>query len=242
MPRQLKASVSFLFTEVRRTVIIFWSILLALLLLTLILNTVFFQEGTILFEISFPMYAFAAIMGQLIVRSSLPYLIKMGSTRLNVFKSVGVYFFGLSLFNAVLANTIQSVTLFLFGSSSANSEPFMTITREGDQVISFSHFADFFQNMWWTRVVVDTSIMFFLLASGFILGLIFYRYGVVGGVSFIALIMFIIILGISKGWLIEFFITIFTNISVVFFVQLLLIGLIIYLFSYLLLRRLSLAQ
>lgn len=241
MPRQLKASVCFLFMEVRRTTMIFWTVLLSLLFVSVMLNWLFFEEGIIMFELAFPIYIFAAIIGQLIVKNSVPYLIKMGSTRSNVFKSVGIYFFIFSLFNAVLANTIHSIMMFLFGNSNVG-EPFMTISGNSGQAITFNHLADFFQNVWWTRVLIDTSIAYFLFVCGFILGLIFYRYGVIGGVSFIALMVLTLFIGLSKGWLIPVFVNLFTNISLVFFVQLLLVGLIVYLFSFFLLRRLSIIQ
>src|SRR5699024_7467024 len=121
---------------------------------------------------------------------TIPHLIKMGSTRLNVFKSIGTYFFGLALFNTVLANTVHSVTMYLFGSTESGQSSTFSIAAAGEQTRTFNHIADFFGNVWWSRMLIDFSISYLLLACGFILGLVFYRFGIIGGFAFLAALVF----------------------------------------------------
>lgn len=240
MPNQLKGSLLYLTADVRRLLAIFWSILVGLLIMSLVLNVLIYQENVVTFQLSFPLYALSAVIGQMMAKNTIPYLIQMGSTRMNVFKSIGAHFFNIALVNGVLASTIYSLFSFLFGGNESlkQDKGFITIISASDEVISFNHLAEFFANNWGTRILIDTSIMFFLLACGFIIGLIFYRFGLVAGISFIAVTIFVFIIGMTQGWLLDFFIHIFTNMTLVFFVQLFFAGLIIYLLSFSILRRL----
>lgn len=240
MSSQLKGSLFYVTADVRRMLTIFWAILLGLLVISLLLNILVYKESIVTFQLSFPLYFLCAIVGQMIVKNTIPYLIKMGSTRSNIFKTIGVHFFNFALVNAVLASTIYGLTMIFFGSNeSANSSGSMiTITNTDGGQMRFDHFAEFFVNNWGTRILIDFSIMFFLLICGFILGLIFYRFGTPIGLSFIGIVIFIFIVGMARGWLLNFFFKIFSNMSLTFFVQLFLVGLIIYLLSYVVLRRL----
>src|SRR5699024_5042829 len=124
------------------------------------------------FTLIVPIYAICAIIGSIIVKNDLPYLIKMGSTRLNLYKSVGVVFVGIALFNAVFANTIHSLVLLLYkGTGSTQSDTFTF--SDGSQSFTLNHLADLFVNVWWSRVLIDSTILFFLLVCGFIVGLMF---------------------------------------------------------------------
>ncbi|HLR72206.1 MAG TPA: hypothetical protein VK085_12350 [Pseudogracilibacillus sp.] len=95
------------------------------------------------------------------------------------------------------------------------------------------------ESTWVTRGVIDSSITFFLMAVAFMIGLVFYRYGLIGGFGIIGVAMVVIVFGISRGWLLDFFINILSDFSFVFFYQLFAIGLIVYLASFILLRRIT---
>ncbi|QGS68274.1 hypothetical protein CV093_05675 [Oceanobacillus sp. 143] len=43
------------------------------------------------------------------VKESIPFVLKLGATRKNIFISFGLFFLGLALAKAILANTIQSL-------------------------------------------------------------------------------------------------------------------------------------
>ncbi|HLQ73660.1 MAG TPA: hypothetical protein VK125_05465 [Bacillota bacterium] len=241
MQRQLKASLFYLSSEIRYTAIIFWAIILSILAFSLVLDIAFFKnsDGQMMFNFSFPLYIFSAIVAQQTVKGSIPYLIKMGSTRKNIFASFSIYFFVISLVNAFIANTVHSLIVNFY----PNSQSVVTLgsvsnTKSGES-LSFNHLAFFLEDTWMTRMVVDTTIMFFLMAFAFVLGLFFYRFGLLGGFSFIGIIVLFFIIGMAQGWLLDFFVYVFSDITLLVFIQLFFVGLIIYFASYVLLRRLT---
>lgn len=240
MQRQLKASLYYLSADAKYNLTYFWVILLSVLLLTIILDVVFSGSGEITFSFSFAIYVFVAIMGYITIKNTIPYLIKMGSTRRNIFLAIGIYFIGLATLNALLANTIQLMVKFIysiFGNRTVFNNGIITYS-DGTESINFNHIAFFIQDTWLNRVIIDITISLFLLALMYFIGLIFYRFGIVGGFLFLGGLMFTFIFGMSEGWLLNIFITIFTDFGIQFFFQLILIASIVYLLSYLILRRL----
>lgn len=237
MPRQIKGVLFYLSTDIRYALSIFWMILGGFLLLSIIVDQIIGgKHTTVEFNLSAPIYVFAGVAGFLTVKSTLPYLIKMGATRKHLFIGTVIYFFGLALFNTVVSNVLDVIA-----SSVTKSEVNGGIVIvDGESSFNLHHLADVLEGSTWiTRLVIDTSISFFLISVFFIVGLIFYRYGLIGGFSFIGILLFTLILGIANGWMIDFFATIFSNFSIVFFYQLVLVGFVIYLLSFLLLRRIT---
>ena len=237
MKRQIQGSLYYLSTDIRYSLAIFWIILGSLLLLTVMADWIFGgEEVTFSFNLSFPIYIFAGIAGFLTVKGAFTYLVKMGVTRKALFISTVIYFLGLSLLNAFIANLLEFITTFMVRSNVGN----IFIITDGDIDYEMNHLADLLAtNTWFTRIIIDTSISFFLLSAFLVIGLIFYRYGLIGGFSFVGLFIFTIIFGVTNGWLIDFFVHIFSDFSIVFFYQLMFVGLGVYLLSYLLLRRLT---
>lgn len=237
MKKQLQGILYYITTDIRYSLSIFWAILGGILVLTILLGLFIGGENmTVSFNLSFPIYIFAGIAGFLTVKNTLPYLVKMGATRKNLFIGIVVYFLGLSVVNAAISNVILSATTSTFGTNNAAGLTFYN----GDESYHLHHLADILVNDGWvSRMIIDTSVSLFLLSAFFIVGLIFYRYGLIGGFSFIGVSIFIFILGLSNGWLIDFFVHIFSDFSIAFFYQLFLVGVVIYLFSFLLIRRLT---
>lgn len=235
MQKQLKGSLYYLYANSRFSLIVFWVILISLLLVTLIID-LFSNDSTIVFQLSSPTYIFAAIMGYWIVKNTIPYIVKLGGTRASIFVAVGIYAFLLAVFNATIANTLNKVVTFLFGEENMEG----VVYSEDGSTMTFNHLADFLTDSTWvSNFIIDISISFFMLVVMFLMGLIFYRYGLVGGISFLAVGAIIFIIGMSKGWLVDFFINIFTTFSIELFYQLFVVAIIIYALSFLLLRRLT---
>src|SRR5690625_3002539 len=90
-----------------------------------------------------------------------------------------------------------------------------------------------------SRITIDSTISFFLFCGFFFSGLIFYKYGVVGGISFSVLVFLFIIYAGNVGWLETLFIYLFSDFGVTFFYQMFAVGIVFYLLSFLLLRRLT---
>ena|SRR5699024_2045278 len=237
MDAQLKGSFYYVVTNTKRPFTIFWIILGGFMFLSYGMSYLFVGSETVVsYDLSFPIYIFGAVLGFNFVKNCIPYLIRMGSSRMNISLTIGLSFILLSIFNALIANTLYELMNKIAGEVNRG---IFTIGI-GDASYTFTHLADLImKNMWFNRVVIDTSIGFFLLASFFLLGLIFYRYGYIGGFSALGLFMAVIVFGIAKEWLIDFFKYIFTDFHFIFFYQLFLTGIVIYLISYLLMRRLT---
>ncbi|MBO1001483.1 hypothetical protein ACFSKI_15670 [Pseudogracilibacillus auburnensis] len=230
MSEQLKGSIYYLSSEIRYSLSVFWSILLSLLALSIFIDLLF-KETNVVFTLAFPVYIYSAIAGQILVKSGVPYLIKMGSTRKNVFISFAVHFLGLAMVNAIIANTTYLIVQLIYKVVGVNEGTAILNTQPPPFGLNL------FQDTWFTRFVIDSSICFILLVCSFILGLIFYRYGLIGGFSTIGVLLLLLIFGISNGWLIKLFLPIFADFNLSFFFQLFLFSILLYLFSYLLLRK-----
>jgi hypothetical protein len=150
----------------------------------------------------------------------------MGATRKSLFISLGIFFLSLSFIEAIAASIIQVLV------SALNN-------KIGLDAFSFLHIAYFTNDTWLTRVVIDTSIMFFCFSILFFLGLLFYKYGLAGGGSVIGLFIIILLVGIAQGWVIDFFTNLFQSIDMVFFWQLLALGVVIYGLSLIFLKKIT---
>lgn len=243
MSRQLKATLYYLSADIRYPLSVFWAILVGLLILSVVSTLVAVSlnnaDMSMSFNLAAPIYFFAAIVGFLTVKTSIPYLIKMGSTRKNIYLAIGIHFFSLALFNAIIANLLQLITSFFLHLQGVNMGSDSISITYNEQIFTFNHIADIISNTWMSRILVDTSIAFFLLAVMFIVGLIFFRFGLVGGFTFLAIGISIFIIGITYGSFLQFFINIFKNINYLFFIQLFLVGLVTYLLSIILLRKIT---
>src|SRR5699024_10899651 len=154
---------------------------------------------SIYYSFSIPMYAFAAAVGFWVVKNIIPYLVKMGITRLSIYLGTGIMFLFLVIFNGTNANTMEFLGSNIIGSD-INSG--VNITFGNKNISSTSALIELFaKDTLWNRFVIDVSIQFFALAVGFMFGMIFYRYKLIGGASVFALLLFIFIYSINSGWL-----------------------------------------
>src|SRR5690625_1917411 len=106
MANQMKGTLYYLYTNVKFTLFIFWIIIAGVLALSLV-SSFLMSEGTISFQLSFSVYVFCTIIGGWTVKNAIPYTVKLGSTRKNLYISLGIYFLGFSLFNSIIANLIN---------------------------------------------------------------------------------------------------------------------------------------
>ncbi|GGK03609.1 hypothetical protein GCM10007063_27370 [Lentibacillus kapialis] len=229
MGRQIKGLLYFFSSDLRYSLMIFWTILFAILIVSLAFT--YFLAGLdngAFFTLSLtgPIYVYCAILGFLTVKDSVPFLIKMGATRKNIFVGTGVFFLMLSLFLSLAATVLQELVMKLMEAT-------------GIDIFLFLHPAYFLDDTWYTRILIDTSIIFFLMAVLFIIGLLFYKYGLAGGGGFLGVLLVISLLGVAQGWLADFIIDIFKGIDLTFFYKLLGIGIVIYGISFLFLRRIT---
>lgn len=234
---QLKGTLYYYFASIKYSLMIFWMILGGVLVLSLGTEIIFGDQGTtVYFSFSAPVYIFAGIMGFWIVKNIIPYLIRMGSTRMNVFIATGISLTALVLFNALLSNTISSLVTGVFGDFSGGT--FYVSGQE--ESVSFNHLGELIgAYSIWSHIIIDSSIQLFFMSISFLFGLIFYRYKLIGGGAVLGVLLFIFIYSASAGWITDFALNIINNFSFVFFYQLAGVAIIIYGASIFLLRRLK---
>lgn len=238
MGRELQGVLYYYLTNVRHAFLIFWLVIVAIFILSIVLDAlVGGDDMTIHFNLSFPIYIFAAALGFIVVKSTLPYLIKMGATRKIIYIGTVIFFIVFSFINALLANALNWLLRKLTKSEIGGG----FIYTNGEQTTTFNHIADFLErDNFLYQIIVDLSLSFFFITVFFIIGLMFYRFGLLGGFLFVGVIAFTFIYGMADGWLAEFFIDIFSDFTIAFFYQLALVGFGVYLLSFFLLRRYTL--
>lgn len=238
MGRELQGVLYYYMTNVRHAFLIFWLVIVAIFILSIVLDAlVGGDDMTIHFNLSFPIYIFAAALGFIVVKSTLPYLIKMGATRKIIYIGTVIFFIVFSSINALLANALNWLLRKLTKSEIGGG----FIYTNGEQTTTFNHIADFLErDNFLYQIIVDLSLSFFFITVFFIIGLMFYRFGLLGGFLFVGVIAFTFIYGMADGWLAEFFIDIFSDFTIAFFYQLALVGFGVYLLSFFLLRRYTL--
>ncbi|MGY0692535.1 hypothetical protein ACW2QC_07040 [Virgibacillus sp. FSP13] len=228
MGRQVNGLLYFFITDVRHSLFIFWTILISTLIISivgayLLMNV---DEGRMVFTLSMAIYIYCGIFGFITVKQGIPFSIKMGATRKNLFVSIGIFFLGLALVKAILANTIHSLVIWMSDGV-------------GIDTFRFIHPAQLMTDTWLTRVMIDTTVMFFILAFMFTIGLLFYKYGLLGGGAVVGALVITLLFGVAYGWIIDFFSGILESLTMTFFVELLLIGLILYGISWIMLRKIT---
>lgn len=231
MKRQMKGLLYFYFADVRYSLKVFWTILMSVVAVTLIV-TYFLsnvEDGSMTLSVTGPMYIYSGILGYLAVKEFIPFSIKRGATRKNIYLSLAVFFMAISLVKSVLGSMVQVAVEYVNG-------------KMGIENFYFLHLAYFTNDTWFHRILIDTTIMFFAFTIMFVIGLLFYRYGLVGGGIFVGLIVVTTLTGAFQGWLFDFFIHIFKSLDHTFYLQLFGVGVVIYALSILLLKRITIVK
>lgn len=183
------------------------------------------ENGQLYFMFQF-IYVYCGILGFITVKESIPFSLKMGATRKNLFISLGLFFLSIALMKAVIANTLHTVILYATDITNLHSFGFM-------------HLAQLMEDTWINRVVIDTSLMFFFLTVMFLTGLLFYRYGLLGGGIVVGAGVILLLVGVAQGWLIDLFANLFSDLKLTIFLQIFGLGIVFYLLSFLLLKRIT---
>lgn len=238
MAKELKASLYMIYSNYFYSLLTFWAILVGIIGISIAFA--YINPGSeSFFTLSAPLYFYGPIVGAMIVTSIIPYLIKLGVTRFSSFLAIGIFGFLVTIVNSFVVQVILQVLRLLFteektGRFIFGQESMLEINHLGETLTD---------NLWWTQMVIDSTLAFFFLSLAFFISLIFYRFGKLGGFLFLAVIGAIFIYGMSnEGFLFRFFEAIFTSFSFHYFYYLFGIGLGIFGLSYLILHRLTIKQ
>lgn len=233
MGKQIKGLLYFYISDLRYSFIIFWTILLAILFVTEIITYFLMNvdDAFMTFTLTAPMYVYCFILGFLVVKEAIPFSLKRGATRKNIFISVGIFFLGIALVKSVIAHLLAVIITFANGQMGIGSGKFMLL-----------HLAQFLDDTWYNRFMIDVSIMFFGMTLMFLIGLLFYRYGLAGGGSVVAVLIILVLTGLAQGSLINFFVSMAKSFDMMVFLKLFGISVIIYGISMIFLRRITIEK
>lgn len=228
MNNQVKGLMYYYVQDLKYKSKIFWTILIAITLATSIL-AYFLKDvegGRFYWAFPFATYTNVCIIAFQSVKKDIPFGLKIGAIRKNIFLSYLYFFFGYSIFMAIVSSTVQLIY----------EEAFNVF---GITNYIFGHPAMLLTDTWFTRMVIDTFVMFFLMALLFLVGLIFYQSGLLGGGIFLGIFVVISLYGLFDGWLIDAFAQILPDTSMLTFATVFLIGIILYLVSYPLVQKMT---
>lgn len=235
---QLKGTLYYYGVNMRYALTIFWSILLGLMVVSFLGDLIVGGgAGDVHFSFGFPLYLFATITGFWVVKNIIPFLVKMGITRMSIYIGTGIVFIALVLFNGAMANTWQMIVTNVFGSNISSS---FEMTIDGQPITGSGGLIELFaEDTWWNHFIIDVSVQFVCVAVSFLFGLVFYRYKLIGGFILLGVLLVLFTYSITSGWFEDTVLHIWNNFSMFFFYKLFLTGLLIYLLTHLLLRRLT---
>ncbi|MDL4841849.1 hypothetical protein [Aquibacillus rhizosphaerae] len=226
MKRQVKAMLYFFATDSRYSFFIFWTIMSLVIVVSLI-ATYYLQNvenGKFYLAVSGAIYIYCAILGFLTVRESLSFSLKMGGTRKNYFVATGVYFLVVSFIMAFLETIVHAIimafTKWLNLSNFTLLHPAMILGEDSSIIYRF---------------VIDVFIIFLLISCLYFIGLVFHKYDLIGGYIMIGLLALTMIITVATGDLFDLIRNLALNPSVNHYLIAFVIGIIIYLASWLLL-------
>jgi hypothetical protein len=231
MNKQIKGLLYFYISDIRHSMMIFWSILLFILVVSIAFAFYLlrFEDGMMAFGFPFAIYFYCLVLGFITTKEYIPYALKMGATRKNIFLSIGIFFLGLIVLKSLIANTIQELVLLFTKSTNITS-------------FQFLHPAMMLEDNWLNRFLIDIGIMFFLIAFMFFIGLLFYKYGMAGGGIVASILVIGLLFGIAKGWIYDFIVEVVSQLDIVFFYQMLGVGLLLFVISFIFVRRITIEK
>jgi len=206
---------------------IFWTVLTSIVTLSVVASYFLMdvENGKMFLAVSIAVYVYCAIFGFITVKESLPFSLKMGATRKNFFVAVGILFLGLSLVLAAIETLYHWLII-------------EVVNGLGIPNFTLIHIATLFDGgSWIYRFVIDLVFMFFMFASMFLLGLIFYRFGLLGGISVVGLLLFGTVVFTATGYLVDVVVEMVQNPSMQHYAYVFGIGITLYLISWLLLHN-----
>lgn len=240
MLKDIKGVIYYLAVNVRYPFSIFWTILLSIFIISLLFSVIN-SSSNVLFQASIPIYIFCLVLGMWTVKNTIPYLLKMSVTRKLIYLSIGIYFLLIAVIQALLANLLIKI-IELLGKTVISGDVTFYNGHE-DFSFEFYHLSQFLQkDTFITQVTIDTIIAFAALSGMFFVGLIFYRYGLLGGFTFLGALFLIYILSIAQGSFVDLMNYIFTNYSMTLYFQLFGLSIIVYLLSFTILRRVTITS
>ncbi|SDD32944.1 hypothetical protein SAMN05421663_10964 [Terribacillus halophilus] len=184
MMKQIQALLYFFFIDSKRTITIFCSILLFIIIVLAAFSA---GSDEMYIAITPPAYIFMAIFGFRTIQESLPFAIKRGATRKSYHTSVGIFTIGISF---IMTTFLAAVQLLLHGVLQVASITNIHIIRPIHESTELTSIL--------LSLPLDFAIMLFSFAAGLLLGIIVYKFGFLGGSVFGAIALVGITLSLTN--------------------------------------------
>jgi len=227
MLKDMKAILYYFTLDYRFTFIVFWGILVSTLVGFTFISSLFEESSVIVFTGPIA-FIFCAICGLNMTKETFPFCIKMGITRNQYIMSAGIFM--------VLFSTVMSFMHLLIKN---NFEGVLsTFGIDGIRHYSMLQFLSV-PETWFNELWVLGILNVVFLTIGFLVGTIFYRYGLIGGFGSVALLFFVIVLPATRDVLFEGLVEMSDGQASVHFGLVLLIAFIAFIPNWTFLRRAS---
>ncbi|WP_338786818.1 hypothetical protein [Metabacillus sp. FJAT-53654] len=176
MKEELKAILYYMFTEMKFSLMIFWSILLSSIVVLFVLADFAFRNVVI--STSIATYVFCGFVGFLVTKKNLPFCIKFGATRNSFHLSASIFLLllsiGLAIVNEIVTSIVNYTQDLLLVDGILIFEPAKLLVNTPS--FGFS-------------ILFDSFIIFVVLTIGYLLGSIVYRFGQIGGFITLACVL-----------------------------------------------------
>ncbi|QFT87375.1 hypothetical protein FIU87_01810 [Bacillus sp. THAF10] len=191
MLKDMQAIIYYLTVDMRFSFKVFWSILLLSMSASFLIVLSF--DTMMVFTPSLAIYIFCAITGFITTKETFPYCIKLGATRSQYTISVLTFSAMVAVVFSVMNTVIQA--LFKGLTTIVSADKFLTFhTVEGTTLAQ----------TWYNQILVDSVICFLFLSIGFVIGSTFYRLGLVGGLSTLALLAILFFVPYTRAAIMDF--------------------------------------
>ncbi|MGN1402007.1 MAG: hypothetical protein ACI4XL_10935 [Bacillus sp. (in: firmicutes)] len=187
----LRGSFYVLFLSYRKQAYIFWTILFAIWAASFGLVAFFSQSVQVYFilTVSGPVYVFYGIMASKLLDRTFRYFLNLGVSRLQYLLHIGLFFIAWSIIGAFMIGCLQQVTFYLVEQMGIEGlrllHPVLLYDLEQPFLLTF---------------VLDVCLLLSSLVFGLFTNMLFYRYGVAGGYSFMGFLIFLPIVIIILDW------------------------------------------
>lgn len=194
MSKQLKAGIQYMIYDYRYSLTVFWSVLISTSILLFVV-ALSFENGYMNLAFGAAAFIYCGISGFQMTKETLPFFLKLSSTRKNFLTVAFVFSLLLSLFMSSLA--VLLTKLFNY--------PPKLFRVENFEILYMSGFSTLGQS-WYYELFLNFVLCFFVLSIGFLLSSLFYRLGLIGGFSGLAVIIILFLIPNTGKYIFDLFI------------------------------------
>lgn len=224
----IKAVLHYEWTGTKKAASVFWIILGSTMLLSIIFAYSFTDGEVYMGGTSIALFAYLMITGFISVKDSMPYCIRRGATRNQFLAGIGLSFLVTSIIMAVIHTILVELAIMAGNLLNLKTVHFFRLS----DLLSTSPSL-------LTATVVDMLLSFFCLATAFLIGAIFFRFGKTIGLSFLALSGLILMNSSVQTKIGSFLFGNASNAILMDFVILFLIGVICFFITWPIIRKMS---